>query len=699
MSPRRGSSAACLALLVLAAAARPGPVPQRAVERIEAMPRLPQPYAPRDWGRTARDYFALVTDFDRAGDRLPLARRGAGADPMPVVPSYVGGTGGTEALNFLALVAGGALTGFDLRDRGGLDWVALSTNYFDPGAGVCSNNPRGGTGGSFWYDVFANVLFCQVASLHPGDRELEWRMRRLAGRWADVVAALTPAADAAAGPDFDHTGFDVRAMRPRDHDARTEPEAGAGIAWIEYLAWTRFGDPRFLAAADASLRSLERRAPEASPLYEVLLPYGALTAARMNAELGRGYDTAKWLDWCFVPRDRPQARPRWGVIRERFGGHDAHGLAGSSGDSGGYAFAMNSFEWAGTLAPLARYDPRYARALGRWLLNVSNNARLFYPDALPPANQDHRAWSATNDPSSCIAYEGVRREAVRFGRAVRDAGTPRGAVAKGDWGDTLGRDGRCEILEARPAAGGGRLEHLWEAEVPSGTSHSLHVWAWARPALTNGGFRFEHASAPQGPWTAAFAVRSGEEGAARGCALPAAADRLFVRVTRDEPAGAPPSSLHVDCLRVRGQDPATSPHATGDAASHHATALNLCLYGSSHVGLLAAIVGRTSDPRVPRFDLLATDHAHAPAWPSFLLYNPCDAAVEVDVGTGPGRCDVYDAVRREFVARNAAGRARVRLEADAAAVLVAVPPGSVLERAGRTLTAGGRVVAFEPPAD
>ena len=77
------------------------------------------------------------------------------------------------------------------------------------------------------------------------------------------------------------------------------------------MAWVKFKDPRFLTAADWCLRSLEERPLNKSPLYEVLLPYGALAAARMNAELGRHYDVAKLTQACFDPHGRPQARPGW----------------------------------------------------------------------------------------------------------------------------------------------------------------------------------------------------------------------------------------------------------------------------------------------------------------------------------------------------------------------------------------------------
>ena len=58
------------------------------------------------------------------------------------------------------------------------------------------------------------------------------------------------------------------------------------------------------------------------------------------------------------------------------------GLVGSTTDGEGYAFAMNTFQWAGALTPVARYDTRYAHDIGKWMLNLANAARLFYPGSL-----------------------------------------------------------------------------------------------------------------------------------------------------------------------------------------------------------------------------------------------------------------------------------------------------------------------------
>ena len=135
------------------------------------------------------------------------------------------------------------------------------------------------------------------------------------------------------------------------------------------------------------------------------MPFGATTAARMNAELGRDYDVDRFLNWCFGVSD---TRGGWGVSVGRWGDYDCDGLAASIDNRGGYAFAMNTFVQAGALVPLVRYQPQYARAIGKWMLNLTNSARLFYPGAMPPGHETSAFWKG--DPQHAIAYEGLRAE-------------------------------------------------------------------------------------------------------------------------------------------------------------------------------------------------------------------------------------------------------------------------------------------------
>jgi hypothetical protein len=58
------------------------------------------------------------------------------------------------------------------------------------------------------------------------------------------------------------------------------------------------------------------------------------------------------------------------------------------------------------MVPMARYEDRYSRAIGKWMLNAANAARLFYGNAHPSQNQSSSSW--VGDPASSIAYEGLR---------------------------------------------------------------------------------------------------------------------------------------------------------------------------------------------------------------------------------------------------------------------------------------------------
>jgi hypothetical protein len=96
-----------------------------------------------------------------------------------------------------------------------------------------------------------------------------------------------------------------------------------------------------------------------------------------------------------------------------WGGCDCDGLVGSVTDCDGYAFTMNTFAMSGALVPLVRYDQRFARAVGKWMLNAANAARLFYPDELPADHQSCPGWQGDN--RHAVAYEGLRNKLVYNG--------------------------------------------------------------------------------------------------------------------------------------------------------------------------------------------------------------------------------------------------------------------------------------------
>jgi len=282
-----------------------------AIQRVEQMPNIPRPFAMRDWCQVTLDYIGLAFNFEQHGEHLPLIGWLNNGHTMVSFPSYVGESRDPEAINYLAAVVSGSLVGLDMRTYRGHDWVSLGTNFFNPREGVYVNRPGAGTGDSFWYDVFPNVLCYELNALYPGNIESDRQALSVALKWQEACVALGGKSDPLTLPNFDHTGLNLETMKAVEK-GRIEPEGAAGVAWIEYMAWLRFKDPRFLTAAEWSIGALESRSAERSPLYEVLLPYGALIAARMNAELGDHHDVARLVNACFEPRGHPQARPGWG---------------------------------------------------------------------------------------------------------------------------------------------------------------------------------------------------------------------------------------------------------------------------------------------------------------------------------------------------------------------------------------------------
>jgi hypothetical protein len=677
------------------------------------MPNLPQPYVMLDWHQVTCNYLDLAFDFGQRGEHLPLVGWLDERRTMVSFPSYVGGPNDPEAVNYLAAVISGSLVGLDMRNYRGHDWVALGTNFFNAQEGVYVNRPRGGTGGSFWYDVFPNVLFYQLYDLYPGDAVRDQQARSAAQQWHAACVALGGKTDPLALPNFDHTGLNLKTMQPVDQ-GRIEPEGAAGIAWLEYLAWLKFKDPRFLTAADWAIRSLEVKPVEQSPLYEVLLPYGALIAARMNAELDRHYDVAKLVNACFEPRGQLQARPGWGVISDRWSGLDAHGLVGSTTDGAGYAFAMNTFEWAGALVPLARYDTRFAHDLGKWMLNLANAARLFYPNAHDAEHQSSYAWAKAHDGKSVIAYEGIRKWKRGAATASADYRTVRGRIVQGSFASTRFRNETPpdrEVFEEAPG-NGTPFEHIWKFNLPKARESWLVVAAERIDGGHTGNvFRFSFASRPEGPYNPAFSVSGSDP--AHLVELPTAhQNKLYVKAESSDHSGGwkGPDKLAVDAMAISYQS-RIGPFAQGDLVVTFidllkeatvpivlyrpaSAATDLGLYGSSHVGILGGIIKPTNVAKILQLDLLKTDYFHGRAYPTYLYYNPYGSAKTVMIELGDEARDVYDAVSDQFFQQNVHGRARITIPPDTARIVVLTPVGGKIMHEGRRTVIDNVIVRY-----
>ena len=404
------------------------------IGRVEQMPDLPQPYQMRDWKQVALGYDSLVFDLDRVGQYLPLIWINTNTINYPNHSSFglhtVVGTSSpsnAEAINVLPAVIGASLVGVDKRDQSVYNWVLGCEEWFNkrPEENVYLNNFVGNSGNDWWYDTMPNIFFYQLYDLYPETGDFAYQLTSVADQWLKAVETMGGSATPWRKASMNYRGWYLSTMTPYTTGV-TEPESAGSIAWILYNAYIETGDLRYRMGAEWSMEFLSGFSTNAA--YELQLPYGVYTAARMNAELGTTYNVEKMLNWCFDPEGNVR---QWGVTLGNWGGYDCYGLVGEAlGD--GYAFAMNGFEMAGALVPMVRYDDRFARAIGKWVLNMANASRLFYSPFLPDSLQDGEAWAQEYDPKGYIAHESMRE----FEPSWQVSPFATGDAIAGGWGAT-----------------------------------------------------------------------------------------------------------------------------------------------------------------------------------------------------------------------------------------------------------------------
>lgn len=395
-------------------------VPQVSIARIDSMPELPTPYKIIDWKKKAIDYDAYVFDFntrlpagsmiwlDNSQRNIPQVTFGlyTAINDVRQGPHHNNGEF-HESLNSLAALLGAGLMGIDKTNQNGYNYVKMIQNYFnsDNGWNIMMNNTNpevamlgGGYGRDWWYDVLPNVLFYAVSDVFPEVENADKLQRTIAEQFVK--------ADSVLNGNYDYSYFDYSRMEGMINHIPLQQDAAGGHGYVLYSAYQKFGDERYLRRARSAIDALNNQ--KESRFYEILLPMGIYTAARLNAEQGTQYDIAKMLKWTFDGCTNPKGRFGWGVIVGKWGRYDVSGLQGSIVDGGGYAFLMNSMKMAWPLVPMVKYDTRFARAIGKWMLNNVNASRLFFPDEIDDTNQ----WlpEMKDFTNSLVAYEGLRYE-------------------------------------------------------------------------------------------------------------------------------------------------------------------------------------------------------------------------------------------------------------------------------------------------
>lgn len=423
------------ALLVAAPAMAAAQEGQTTIPRIEKMPRIPSPYLMRDWKDVTRGYVDLVLN-PHEGNLLPLSSVAEGGNNYPEyqplrIDTYVGWNAhgaGAEGINVMPAVISAYITGNEHRSTYRLAEGVLDFFNKKNRQNVYLNGFSSSSGGDWWYDAMPNVYFLQLAALTddlPADIVSE-QTTVLASQWLECVRALGGDSYQWTLPNMNYRAFNLYSMKPLTKGVK-EPESAGSVAWILYHAYLRTHNEDFRRGAELALEYLN--SVTQNPAYELQLAYGVQAMALMNAQHGTDFDTERFFAYCF---DRGWLRG-WGSIVGNWGGYDMSGLIGEANDGGNdYAFVMNGFQQVAALAPAVKYDKRLARAYARWVLNVANASRYFYPGFLPADNceQTSLAWSQEYDKESVIPYESIKEN--------YDGHSPlaMGDAVKGKWAST-----------------------------------------------------------------------------------------------------------------------------------------------------------------------------------------------------------------------------------------------------------------------
>lgn len=387
---------------------------QVTIDRIARMASIPADYTLIDWRQMSLDFDRLVYDFNAEGDYWPLIwlddnRKNLDQTTFGIYTAIGDVRQGPDAnsgmfhesINSLGSLLGGTLVGIDKSDQHGYNFVQMVQNYFNTGNGwnIVMNNTcpevamlGGGYGRDWWYDVFPNVLFYALADFYP-ETGITKKIQR-------TVAEQFYRADSVLNGNYNYSYFDYGTMEGKKNFITDQQDAAAGHAYVLYCAYKKFGDPRYLQGAQSALNAMTQLTE--NRFYEVLMPFGAYVAARLNAEEGGGYDPSLWINWSF---DGAAGREGWGVLVGEWNGFDISGLVGSNIHNDGYAFLMNTFDMAWPLVPMVRYDPSYANAVGKWMLHAASAARLMVPGEVPDNHQTLPGKKAAT--KGVIAYEGL----------------------------------------------------------------------------------------------------------------------------------------------------------------------------------------------------------------------------------------------------------------------------------------------------
>lgn len=671
---------------------------QRTVEWIDSLPNQPQSYKMRDWNKVAKDLDKLLFDWHASGSKLPIIKEYEGKGPYTWKTFGFGAYVGRPSLsNGLTAVLNGKLVGIDKRNQDGHDYFKEIQHYFSDQVGMYGYTTGMKGRQKFKNSTHFNLGFYQLYDDNEDVVNFRDQFKSIANVWHEALG--TGMGGSKNGwADFGHWGYDFDTKKLYKKREMPWSDCAGGIAYLQYMAWKELVDPKFLESSDWCIRYLEKL--QRNPLIEWDLSYGPYTAARRSSEMDdRRYDTHKLVTWCFEP-DPLGDRPGWGMAKDTWpkASVQAKGLIGKP-EGIGKLFMSATCNTAINMKGLVRYDDRYARIMGKWLLHAANSARLWYANSLPKSHQQpaEKAWADRYDKAYCLTYEQVQKNKLMMQFPVAE--TLISGSVNGDLKRLVAEretSNPCQILKPIVESTGIKeVEHIWKIPVDKATSRELVIRAQATgPAL----FDIYYSIGKPKKWTKAVTIKeSGKKSgtrkkgktkktAARRILAGKATDIYVKAVSRhDNKPNAKTSELAVDYLYIQTTDTTISPFLTGPFQSNKmpfgkSAAEQTCfaIYMATEVGRLAAGFGTTDVEQILEWDLGKADFFKSAYFPTRLYYNPYPVRKSIHVNVGNKASDLYDTVSEKFLVRNATGTVSIKLNPDSARILVTVPANGTI---------------------
>lgn len=382
---------------------------QKEVSRISRFDNvIPPAYEWFNYKEASLAFDALVFDNKEEGVFLPLLWQDETNDTFAFA-AYVGDyrygrDGSEEAVATIASVLSATLSGIDKSGQNDVNYVKQLHAYFSETENIVLNNPGGSSeGSSMWYMLYPAVLFAMTSVSYPDEQQIRQDALACIEKWYEAGNIMLNTGS------FSYTGFNFTTMEPWKNGVWEEPDCAAGIAVLMEIGMELTGKAEYEELLEQCLAYLD--AYEGSSFYEVLLYFAPALAAKFNAQNNMNYDIDNLLGDVLNGNSIP--RGGWGQINGTWGEYCVNGLMGSTTDGDGYAFAMNTFAAGYALAPLAKYDTRYAQAMGIWFLNASAAGRYFFPAETAEKNQSAAGNVQTENfleiAGNAVPYEGIRK--------------------------------------------------------------------------------------------------------------------------------------------------------------------------------------------------------------------------------------------------------------------------------------------------